>query len=277
MSEEVVATVVTETPVTVAEDQNTAPLEEGAESSTASTEAETTKPEQPPETEEQKRSKYQRRIDRKNAEIAAARTEARIFKERLEQLEAQARPQQPKDASAPRLEQYEDFESYMQARDDYVAAMAEKRFEAKQTKAQQEEAARKAQEKQSSVLTSWQDKQIAAAEKYADFEDVVSESDAPVTPSMSQAIVESDLGADIAYYLAQHPDEAKAIAKLSPIRQIAEIGKLEVKVSAPAVRKPTLTPPPVNPIGTKAKAEKNPDEMPYEQWVKWRNEQLKNR
>lgn len=269
MSEEVEVTAV-ETPAAVTEEQNTAQVET-PDSPPESTEAETTKP---PETEEQKRSKYQRRIDRKNSEIAAARTEARMLKERLEQLEAQARPQQQRAAGAPTLDQFDNFEDYMSAR---VAFEAERVVETRLSKAQQAEAARQAQEAQSRVLTSWKDKQEAAADKYDDFEEVVGASDAPVTPEMRQAIVESDAGADIAYYLAQHPEEAKRIAQLSPIRQIAEVGKLEIKISTPAPRKPTSTPPPVNPIGTKAKAERNPDEMPVKDWLKWRNEQVKNR
>ena len=111
----------------------------------------------------------------------------------------------------------------------------------------------------------------------ADFEEVVGESDAPITQAMSQAIVESDLGADIAYYLAQHPDEAKAIAQLSPIRQVAAIGRLEEKVSAPAVKKVTQAPAPITPTGSKAKAEKNPDAMSSDEWLAWREAQLRKR
>lgn len=273
MSEEA-SVVEVEAPVAVTEEQNTAPLEEGSDSGTESTEAETTKPEQPPETEEQRKSKYQRRIDRKNAEIAAARTEARLYKERLEQLEAQARPQQQRVAGAPTLDQFDNFEDYMSAR---VAFEAEKVVETRLTRVQQAEAERKAQETHHRVLTSWQDKQAAAVEKYADFEEVVGESDAPVTPEMRQAIVESDFGADIAYFLAHHPEEAKRIAQLSPIRQIAEIGKLELKASAPVVKRPTATPPPVNPIGTKAKAEKDPLDMTPTEFAKWRKGQIKQR
>lgn len=272
MSEEVEVTAVVE-PAAVTEEQNTAQVE-NSDSPTETTEAETTKPETPPETDEQRKSKYQRRIDRKNADIAAARTEARLYKERLEQLEAQARPQQQRAAGAPTLDQFDNFEDYMSAR---VAFEAERVVETRLSKVQEAEAARKAQEAHHRVLTSWQDKQAAAAEKYADFEEVVGESDAPVTPEMRQAIVESDAGADIAYYLAQHPDEAKRIAQLSPIRQITEIGKLELKASAPVVKRPTATPPPVNPIGTKAKAEKDPSQMTDSEFAKWRKAQIAQR
>lgn len=273
MSNEVEAIAVEE-PAAVVDEQNTEQVVEGSESTPESTEAETTKPEPPPETEEQKRSKYQRRIDRKNAEIAAARTEARLYKERLEQLEVQARPQQQRAAGAPTLDQFDNFEDYMSAR---VAFEAEKVVETRLSRVQQAEAARKAQEAQSRVLTSWQDKQAAAADKYTDFEEVVGESDAPVTQAMSQAIVESDFGADIAYYLAQHPDEAKAIAQLSPIRQVAAIGKLETVVSAPPAKKVTQAPAPIVPTGSKAKADKDPSAMTDAEFAQWRKRQIAQR
>ena len=257
-------------PAAVVEEQNTEQVVEGSESTPEGTEAETTKP---PETEEQKRSKYQRRIDRKNAEIATARTEARMLKERLDQLEAQ-RTQAPRDTGAPTLDKFDNFEDYMSAR---VAYEAERVVETRLGKVQQQEAARKAMEAQQSVMTSWQDKQHAAIEKYPDFEEVVGESEAPISREMGQAIVESDFGTDIAYYLAQHPDEAKAIAQLSPIRQIAAIGKLEAKVTQPVARKLTEAPAPITPAGSKAKAERDPDGMSTKEWLAWRNAQIKKR
>lgn len=259
-----------ETPAAVVDDQNTEQVAEGSESTPESTEAETTKP---PETEEQKRSKYQRRIDRKNAEIASARTEARMFKERLDQLEAQ-RTQAPRDNAVPTLDKFDSFEDYMAAR---VAYEAEKIVDGRLSKVQQMEMQRRAMEAQQSVMTSWQDKQHAAVDKYPDFEEVVGESEAPISREMGQAIVESDHGADIAYYLAQHPDEAKAIAQLSPIRQIAAIGRLEAKVTQPAARKTTEAPAPITPAGSKAKAEKDPAQMTDAEFAAWRKRQIAQR
>jgi hypothetical protein len=94
---------------------------------------------------------------------------------------------------------------------------------------------------------------------------------------MGQAIVESDFGTDSAYYLAQHPDEAKAIAQLSPIRQIAAIGKLEAKVTQPAARKTTEAPPPITPAGSKAKADKDPNQMTDAEFAAWRKRQIAQR
>ena len=271
MENEVAAPVETEAPAAVVEDQNTEQAEQSTESAPVDQEAETTKP---PETEEQKRSKYQRRIDRKNSEIAAARTEARMLKERLEQLEAQARPQAQRDNSAPTLDKFDNFEDYMAAR---VAYEAEKVVDGRLSKAQQMEAERRAQYEQHRVMSSWQDRQVAAIEKYADFEEVVGESDVPISREMGQAIVESDVGTDIAYYLAQNPDEAKRIASLSPIRQIAEIGKLEDRVSKPAAKALTKAPEPITPTGSRAKADKDPSQMSDKEFAEWRRKQIAKR
>lgn len=259
-----------EQPAAVVEEQTTA-TPEGSESAPESTEVETTKPEEPKaETDEQRKSKFQRRIERKNADLAAERMRSQMLQERLERLEAQANPRQRDDA-VPTLDKFDNFEDYMAAR---VAYEAEKVVEARLGRVQQQEAARKAQEAQAKVISSWQEKQAAAADKYPDFEEVVSESDAPVTPSMSQAIVESDVGADIAYYLAQHPDEAKAIANLSPIRQIAAIGRLEEKVIKPPTRKTTEAPPPIKPAGSKSQTDKDPSEMSAAEFAAWRKKTI---
>lgn len=256
-------------PAAVVEEQTTA-SPEGSESATESTEVEATKPEEPkPETDEQRKSKFQRRIERKNADLAAERMRSQMLQERLERLEAQANPRRQDDV--PTLDKFDNFEDYMAAR---VAYEAEKVVETRLGKVQQQEAARRANEVQTKVLTSWQEKQAIAADKYPDFEEVVSESDAPVTQAMSQAIVESDVGADIAYYLAQHPDEAKAIATLSPVRQIAAIGRLEDKVSKPAPRKTTEAPPPIKPTGSKSQTDKDPSEMSAAEFAAWRKKSI---
>lgn len=266
MSEEAPVVEVTE-PAAVVEDQTT-DTPQSSESAPETQEQET----KPPETEEQRKTKFQRRIDRKNADLAAARTEAKLLRERLDALEARARP--PQDTQAPRLDQFDDFESYMAAR---VAYEAEKVVDGRLTRAQQEAVQRQQSEAQAHAVENWRDQQAKAAEKYADFEEVVGESDAPITPQMSQAIIESEQGAEIAYYLAQHPDEAKAISQLSPIRQIAAIGRLEAKVSEPPPKAVTQAPPPITPAGSKAKADKAPHEMTPKEFNEWRRRVIAQR
>lgn len=265
------APAVIETPTAVVDAQNTAQAAETTDPAPVAQDEETTKP---PETEEQRKSKFQRRIERKNADLAAAKTEARMLRERLDQLEAQRNPQVQRDQSAPTLDKFDNFEDYMAAR---VAYEAEKVVDGRLSKVQQMEAERKATEAQHRVLASWQEKQAAAADKYADFEEVVGDSEAAISREMGQAIVESDYGADIAYYLAQHPEDAKRIASLSPIRQIVEIGKLEDRVSKPAPKAITKAPEPITPAGSRAKADKNPSEMSPSEFAAWRKRVIARR
>ena len=66
-----------------------------------------------------------------------------------------------------------------------------------------------------------------------------------------------------------------------PERQVArEIGKIEERLAAvpaptPAVKKVSEAPPPPARIEADvSEVSKNPDDMPVEQWLKWRNKQV---
>jgi hypothetical protein len=71
-----------------------------------------------------------------------------------------------------------------------------------------------------------------AREKYPDFREVVGGADVHVPPYIQQYMVESDFGGDLGYYFAKNPAETDRIFKLSPIKAIAAIGKLETQWEA---------------------------------------------
>lgn len=80
----------------------------------------------------------------------------------------------------------------------------------------------------------------AVAKEIPDFYEVTSKADAVVPPYIAQYIEESDLGPHIGYHLAKNPDVLERLTKLSPIKAIAEIGKLEASLSTdkPQPQKP---------------------------------------
>jgi hypothetical protein len=103
----------------------------------------------------------------------------------------------------------------------------------------------------------WQAKAQEGAKKYQDFDEVVLESAAanewPCPPLVAMAIAASDQGADIAYHLATHGDEATKLAKLAqsdPFEAIRQFGRLEARFensandNAKAERKVTKAPEP---------------------------------
>jgi len=137
----------------------------------------------------------------------------------------------------PQIEDFETMDAYLNARDTFKESKAEKR------EAPQEQHDYSARD----------DLVETGTDKYDDFEDVVFSQDVRITAGMADAIFEIDdlnLQADVAYFLGQNPKESAKIAKLSERRQIAEIAKLEMKVSkAPAKKRASKAPEPIKPIG----------------------------
>lgn len=132
----------------------------------------------------------------------------------------------------------EQFEST----DAYVEALAAQKAE--------ELLARREQERQrNEILESYHDKEEKAREKYDDFEQVAYNPNLPITDVMAQSIQASDIGPEVAYHLGVNPKEAERIARLPPILQAKEIGKIEAKLAAdPPVKKMTSAPTPISPV-----------------------------
>lgn len=210
----------------------------------------------PAETPEQQEAKRQSRRARSNArkaaELAEARTEARMLREQLAKQEAQ--PQQYQDAPAPKRDDFPDYEAYLEARADWradqkvSAALKADREERQKTERRGEQSAdsRKAAE-------AWSKRETAFQKATDDYEDAVGPFVEDDLQSFSgearRAIIESEVGPQVLYHLSKHPDDAERIADLSPLRQVAELGKLETKLSAP-VKKPSNAPAPPNPLNS---------------------------
>jgi hypothetical protein len=132
----------------------------------------------------------------------------------------------------------EQFEST----DAYVDALATQRAE--QLLAQREQ-----NKQRTELLESYHDKEEKAREKYDDFEQVAYNPNLPITDVMAQSIQASDIGPEVAYHLGANPKEAERIARLSPILQAKEIGKLEAKLASdPPVKKTSNAPTPISPL-----------------------------
>lgn len=68
--------------------------------------------------------------------------------------------------------------------------------------------------------------------RFPDYDEVVvkgaKEGKWNASPVVAVAIKDSDVGTDLSYHLASHPEEAERISKLSPLEQAREVGRLEV-------------------------------------------------
>jgi len=229
------------------------------------------------------RGGFQKRID----ELVREREYERSEKQKLyEILSRQQQPAQQTQVTpkadgneAPNLDNFDDYGKYL-------SAMA--RYEARQEHAalrkQEQEATAKTQheslvadqhrrmvEKQSTLKAMTE----SAEKKYPDFFDKVFNQPPeimPISPIIGEAILESDIGQDVAYYLATHTSEAQRLAKLSPTAALREFGKIEASLS----KQQSGAPQPINPLSGKKGAEdgKIGPKEDFESFLKKRNKQL---
>jgi hypothetical protein len=120
-------------------------------------------------------------------------------------------------------------------------------------KAEELIAKREAAKQQSAVLESYQEREEAARDKYDDFEQVAYNPKLTITNVMAETIQSSDIGPELAYYLGSNPKDAERIARMTPLSQAKEIGKIEAKLAAePPVKRTTSAPAPISPVNARS-------------------------
>jgi len=220
---------------------------------------------------------------RRDAAFAAQRRENAALKARLAAVEArigeagstkqEARSSDPNIPAprstlpAPSPEAFATHAAYVQA----VATWAVQQHEA--VKAQAATA--------TSIQTAWESQEAQAKTKFADYDEALAADTTRYHPAVLQAIQTSEQGAEVAYHLATHPEEATRIAALAPVAALRALGKLEARLEAaatpPAVPAPTPTPTPtpkprpLTPVGGAGigGSTVSPDAMDYEEYSAW--------
>ncbi len=215
----------------------------------------------------------QKRIDRLTQEKYRLRAELDFLRSQQPQ-QAQPAQQAQQPSQAPKLEQYNSIEEYLDALADHKASQKfdhlAKEREAKESQTRQQQEVAKLHE-------SYTKQTEQARQAYGDFDDVVQDPDLPISQAMAEAIMRSTNGADVAYYLGKNPDQAARIASLDPFSAAVEIGRIAATVVRPQPRKTSNAPPPIQPVGARATPVTDPDKMSADEWIKWRNGQLKKR
>ena len=199
------------------------------------------------------------KLERRFSEITKQREEARkeaqqerearqALEARLAALEKQGQPQKtnPVDEK-PQPSQFSDAFEYAEALAEYTA-------DQRIANMKREEAEAKQAEERQKVISQWTSKVEAAKASLPDFDEIVASSDVVVNDDIRDAILESDVGPQILYHLAENDEIAKKITGLSPKAALREIGKLEARFEAkPEAEKPapivrSKAPAPIQPI-----------------------------
>jgi hypothetical protein len=224
-----------------------------------------------PETEEKPKGGFQKRI----AELTRNwREEQRRNDELLAILRGnQAPPKTEAPEVPPTLESVGfDETKYQHALIEFATKRAEAAAEAKLQAWQQ-------QQQQHAKVESFKSREATFADSVEDYADVVYDPAAPISEPMAEVIRESEVGPQLAYYLGKNRNEAAQIAAMSPIAAARALGRIEAKLAAPAP-KPVApkAPPPPPKVETSAEAiEDDPDKMPIEKWMKWREKQVRRK
>lgn len=153
---------------------------------------------------EAKADAAERRAQELEAEVAALRTGAKP-------MEAGAKP----------------LRSQFTSDDEYIESLSDWKAKEAIAKRELEQAQARAEAEQAEVASQWSKRQEKVMKTLSDYADVIGKSEIAVPFHVHQAILESDQGPQIAYFLALHPEEAKRIAQLKPLAAVKRIASLE--------------------------------------------------
>lgn len=263
--------------------QTTSPAADAPQEQPTPEQQEAERAEQQRQDEEAKRkNRTKEYIDRLKHDAAQARREADEARRELARRQGPT-PTQHQPASqdtGPDLSQFSDFPSYQAARDAWVLEQAQRQFS--ETLEQRAQAAQ-----QQTLISTYQQRADEFAATHDDFDVVVGSM--PILPEPLQyAIAANPNGPAVLYHLANNPSDLAQIAALPPhfaewgIAQVAaRLGPAPTSQSAataPAPKPITNAPPPAPTVGGRAATgPKDPDRMTTDEWLTWRNAQLKQK
>lgn len=176
----------------------------------------------------------------------------------------------PPTLDEPKRDDFDDYEEFLEAR---AAFVAEKRFATLEQQRQQSEQRRLEQQQAQTREMGWQDGVQAARDKYDDFDDVAF-GEVHITEPMADAMKDSELGAEIAYWLGKNPSDAAKIARKSPLAQLREIGRIEERLTTRPPKPPPPTPVRRGRTSAATSSTQLSDDLPMDQWQKLRNKQV---
>lgn len=218
---------------------------------------------------------FQRRINKVTREKHEALREADKLRKENAELKKQQHSAQA-EQSRPKQEDFEDYASYEKALETW----------ARETATPTEPTSDDHEVNVDDVeLADTMDNIVTQAEQ-EDFQDVVFNPKLDLTFPMVRAAAESDMAADLLYYLGQNPEEATRISQLPESSIPREIGRLEARIESgapaptpkPTGKTPPSTPEPATPVktGTEGGETGLSDKLPIDEWMKRRKAQVAN-
>lgn len=164
------------------------------------------------------------REKREAEEFAAEQYNLRLAAEkRLKEVESgqpAAKTDEPTAKAPPKRDAFATDE-------EYIAALVNHGVESRLAEKQAEDAKKAAEQRQADIIANARAMIEKAMELVPDFADVTSAVDAVVPPAVVGYMQESDMLAELGYYLAKNPNVVADLQKMRPDKQLVAIGKIE--------------------------------------------------
>lgn len=251
-----------DTEETVEEVENHEPEEETVEEA----QTDDDNAEQNDDREVSEKSGFEKSLERKLRKIARLEAENAALKSKVS-------PPTTTDTPRPTLQQFNgDIEKYIEAVSQRIRA------ETIEELTQKNEFEKKA--------TTWVEREKEFEQKTPDYKEVIEDFKEDMAnvyaPEVNVFINDSKIGPQIWYHLATHREDIDRIINLSPLRRVAELGKLEEKLSqktvTASVKQVSSAPKPVKKeTGSLPVTEKKIENMSQSEYREYRQKQLQNR
>jgi hypothetical protein len=178
---------------------------------------------------EKPKDKLEKRFSKVTKRAQEAEAKAAELEARLREVEARANPQPIAQTAnvddKPQASQFNDAFEYAEALAEWSAEKALRDRDIAESQ-------RKADEERNKVIENWNQKVAKAKSSMPDFDEIVASSTTVVSDAVRDAIIESDVGAQILYHLASDDEYAESLSKMPAIKALKEIGRLEARFEA---------------------------------------------
>jgi hypothetical protein len=227
-----------------------------------------------------RRSRAEERINALTREKYEAQKQAEALQSQLMQIQqaiSQQQAQQNLGQQMPKLSDFNyDEEAYQQA----VAHWSQSQVQNYQQSIAQQQQQYQQMQKMQAEQMKLQQAVARGQEKYPDFMNKVFDPNLPplreINPAAFEAVMDSDASVDVAYYLANNPQEVYAFASMNPVQAVKHVARLEAQFTEKPKAKAPLSKPPSKVSGN-SEAVKDPNKMTTSEWMAWRESQLRSK
>lgn len=226
--------------------------------------------------ESERKSRNERRREAKQrmqADLKAAEDAAKKAREELDK-HRKAAEQLPR----PKESEYQSYDEYQAALSSWGAVRAldgRKQAELEEAAKQHFQAVEAAhQQQQWQEAQDWATQRAEGEAKYPDFKEKVLDQSKFLNPHTARIIMQSDMGADVAYRIATDPKIAAEYAAIEANGDVLGaarlVGRLEAQATAPKPKTVTEAPDPATPVRPNATPTKDPAKMTAAEFDEWR-------